>query len=106
MQITILFVGTYMCVYIYIYRHSLFFQQFKVAKSVYMNGMDIYETYNGGAITKIEVKNPDDTWFLMYSQPASQYQTARIFSPNLKVTLPSCFVNKVSSHIAGISYEW
>ena len=64
----------------------MFSQQILISRSMYMNRMDIYETYNGGAITKIEVKNPDNTWFLMYSQPASRYQTARIFSPNLTVT--------------------
>ena len=51
-----------------------------------MKNISIYETFNGGAVTKIEVQSPKNQWISVFSQTSSLDQTARIFSPSIAVT--------------------
>ena len=62
------------------------FLQIGFATSVYLNRIDIYETFNSDAVIEIEAKSPDDQWLSLYYLPAGLDQSARIFSPFIKVT--------------------
>jgi hypothetical protein len=52
-------------------------------RSVYIKAVRIYENYNGGAVTKIEVFNGSDYQVLWSSEVATVRNTYEIFSPPL-----------------------
>ena len=47
--------------------------------------IEIYETFNGGAVEEISVLQPDTKWFTIWKTTVIQHiTTARIFDPTLK----------------------
>ena len=60
------------------------FLQVQFAKEVYIGRVDIYETYNAGAVTS--VKAFTDQWVTLWTgTPQSWITEARIFSPPIQV---------------------
>lgn len=63
------------------------FLELQFEKKVLITGIEIYETYNPGAVVKVSAKKPDNTWEELYTGPMQQKllpQQSRVFSPILK----------------------
>jgi hypothetical protein len=63
-----------------------FSHQLEVADSVYITGIDIYETYHCGGVTAVKALRSPNTWQTLWrsAQPFDS-NTSRIFSPPLMV---------------------
>ena len=55
-------------------------------EKLFIKEVHIYETYNGGAVVKIELKRPDGAWITVYtSNTTTVEKESRIFSPHIQV---------------------
>ena len=56
------------------------------SERLYIKEMDIYETYNAGAVVKVELKSPSGEWVIVFRADMAEHITnSRIFSPPLQV---------------------
>ena len=72
--------------------------QIMIEKSVKISSIDIYETFHGGAVTCIKLKNPDGNWVSVFSASPADFTSSRIFKPNLKVRSVQYTVTPHSIH--------
>ena len=54
-------------------------------KALNVKSISIYETFHGGAVTKVSLKNPAGEWIEVYSGVANDITESRIFKPTLQV---------------------
>lgn len=69
--------------------HDKHFIEIEFPKEIYVEKLNIYETYHGGAITKIKLKNKkSNNWKTVWesSVGALNIEESRIFSPELEKT--------------------
>ena len=66
---------------------SLLISKVQFARNVFPEKIEIYETFQAGAVIKIQVMQPDSKLFTLWESNTDQHiTTARIFAPTLKVS--------------------
>ena len=65
---------------------SVFFQ-IQFDRKVYPDKIEIYETYNSGAVKKLQLMQPDNKWYTVWQTDAVQsIKILRTFSPHFEVS--------------------
>ena len=65
---------------------NLLFCQIKFPRKLFLNKINIFETYNAGAVVRIAAKDPQNQWVDVYNVThAHLIRKSRKFSPKLKV---------------------
>ena len=58
----------------------------KFENEVFPTKVEIYETYNAGAVKEVQILQPDGEWMTVWSTDSVQrIQTIRTFAPPLQV---------------------
>ena len=61
--------------------------QIEFAKKVYMDRVDIYETYHAGAVTRVAARDNSGSWITLWSGRAQDIDHSRIFTPPIEVSI-------------------
>ncbi|XP_052075859.1 uncharacterized protein LOC127713945 [Mytilus californianus] len=80
------------------------------SKKIYIQSINIYETYNGGSIWRISFKAPNGSWQTVWEVDGSTLPTvrsSRIFSPPIQtVTFPANEVHiEIDTTNTDVDYE-
>ena len=70
--------------------HANHFLELEFPEETYVTNINIYETYHGGAVVKVQLKDvQNDCWKIVWESAVGplNIETSRIFSPELKQTL-------------------
>ena len=70
--------------------------QVQFPETLFVTGIDIYETYYGGAVTTVLARISGGTWQILWGPEEPQaIEHARIFSPKLQVETYSNFMTNL-----------
>ena len=61
--------------------------QVEFEEEVYIDRVDIYETYHAGAVTRVAAKDDGGSWVTLWSGEAKVIKSSRIFSPTIQVSI-------------------
>ena len=63
------------------------FFQVQFNRKVFPEKVEIYETYNSGAVKRLQFKRPNNKWYTVWQVATVQYiKKLRVFSPNFEVS--------------------
>ncbi|KAL5017807.1 hypothetical protein ScPMuIL_003529 [Solemya velum] len=71
--------------------NNLEFIEMEFAELLFITNIDVYETYNAGAITRISARRPGGTWHSIWSGTPTALPRSSIFTPNI---VPTAFKTK------------
>lgn len=81
--------------------YNIYFSQIEFLQKLFIENIDIYETYHAGGVMRILAKHPDGSWHTVWqTQNVSDLHSSRIFSPHFDVCIIhvkcncSLFMNK------------
>ena len=70
--------------------HMLYnlFSQVEFLQKLFIEKIDIYETYHAGAVKRVLAKHPNGSWYTVWqTQKVSVIKSSRIFSPSFDVCI-------------------
>ena len=71
---------------------TIIFLQVQYLRKVYPEKVEIYETYNAGAVKRLQFLQPNNKWYTAWETVNVQHiKKLRIFTPNFKVSSYSTF---------------
>ena len=77
--------------------------QVEFAKDVFPEKIEIFETFNAGAVQKIQVMQPDNKWYTAWETATVQrMEMKRTFSPNISVCMDRHIYNKEVNYLPNI----
>lgn len=64
------------------------FSQVEFLQKLFIEKIDIYETYHAGAVKRVQAKHPNGSWYTVWqTQKVSVIKSSRIFSPSFDVCI-------------------
>jgi hypothetical protein len=67
--------------------YNIYFSQVEFLQKLFIEKINIYETYHAGGVMRIQAKHPNGSWYTVWqTQNVSDIHSSRIFSPLILMT--------------------
>jgi hypothetical protein len=68
--------------------YNIYFSQVEFLQKLFIEKINIYETYHAGGVMRIQAKHPNGSWYTVWqTQNVSDIHSSRIFSPHFDVCI-------------------